>query len=87
MDKLIYTRGTYSNEIQKVELDVNENIDIHKIENRKTKLREKPVRLLNGRSTNLQLNQAITIEEIHKTIIIRPETSPKSLYLANANRG
>tara|TARA_R110000822_G_scaffold65802_1_gene161036 strand:- start:25 stop:234 length:210 start_codon:yes stop_codon:yes gene_type:complete len=29
MDKLIYTRGTYSNEIQKVELDVNENIDIH----------------------------------------------------------
>ena len=29
MDKLIYTRGTHSNEIQKVELDVNENIDIH----------------------------------------------------------
>jgi len=29
MDKLIYTRGTYSNEIQKVELDVNENISIH----------------------------------------------------------
>jgi len=29
MDKLIYTRGTYSNEIQKVELDVNENIDIY----------------------------------------------------------
>ena len=29
MDKLIYTRGTYSKEIQKVELDVNENVDIH----------------------------------------------------------
>jgi len=29
MDKLIYTRGTYSNEIQKVELDVNENVDVH----------------------------------------------------------
>ena len=29
MDKLIYTRGTYSNEIQKVELDVNENVSIH----------------------------------------------------------
>ena len=29
MDRLIYTRGTHSNEIQKVELDVNENIDIH----------------------------------------------------------
>ena len=29
MDKLIYTRGTHSKEIQKVELDVNENIDIH----------------------------------------------------------
>ena len=29
MDKLIYTRGTYSKEIQKVELDVNENVDVH----------------------------------------------------------
>ena len=29
MDKLIYTGGTYSKEIQKVELDVNENVDIH----------------------------------------------------------
>ena len=29
MDKLIYTRGTYSQEIQKVEMDINENIDIH----------------------------------------------------------
>ena len=29
MDKLIYTRGTYSKEIQKVDLDVNENVDIH----------------------------------------------------------
>ena len=29
MDKLIYTRGTYSKEIQKVELDVNENVSIH----------------------------------------------------------
>jgi len=29
MDKLIYTRGTHSKEIQKVELDVNESIDIY----------------------------------------------------------
>ena len=29
MDRIIYTRGTYSKEIQKVEMDVNENIDIH----------------------------------------------------------
>jgi hypothetical protein len=28
MDKLIYIRGTHSKEIQKVELDVNENVDI-----------------------------------------------------------
>jgi hypothetical protein len=29
MDKLIYVRGTYSKEVQKIELDVNEDLDIH----------------------------------------------------------
>ena len=29
MDKIIYTRGTYSKEVQKIELDVTENLDVH----------------------------------------------------------
>lgn len=29
MDKIIYTRGTYSKEAQKIEMDVRENLDIH----------------------------------------------------------
>jgi len=29
MDKIIYTRGTYSTEAQKIEMDVTENLDIH----------------------------------------------------------
>ena len=28
MDKIIYTRGTYSKEAQKIEMDVRENLDI-----------------------------------------------------------
>ncbi len=29
MDKIIYTRGTYSKEAQKIEIDVREDLDIH----------------------------------------------------------
>jgi hypothetical protein len=29
MDKIIYTRGTYSKEAQKIEMDVRENLDVH----------------------------------------------------------
>jgi len=29
MDKIIYTRGTYSKEAQKIEMDVRENLDIN----------------------------------------------------------
>lgn len=29
MDKIIYTRGTYSREAQKIEITVTENLDIH----------------------------------------------------------
>tara|TARA_R100001015_G_C4629422_1_gene190264 strand:+ start:1531 stop:1761 length:231 start_codon:yes stop_codon:yes gene_type:complete len=28
MDKIIYIRGTYSKEVQKIELDVTENLDV-----------------------------------------------------------
>ena len=29
MDKIIYTRGTFSKEVQKIELDVTDNLDVH----------------------------------------------------------
>jgi len=29
MDKISYTRGTYSKEVQKIEMDVTENLDIY----------------------------------------------------------
>ena len=29
MDKIIYIRGTYSKEVQKIELDVTENLDVN----------------------------------------------------------
>ena len=29
MDKIIYTRGTYSKEAQKIEMEVRENLDIY----------------------------------------------------------
>ena len=29
MDKLIYVRGTYSKEVQKIELDVTEDLSVH----------------------------------------------------------
>ena len=29
MDKIIYTRGTYSKEAQKIEMDVTEELNIH----------------------------------------------------------